>query len=116
MGGQRPAAASRTAWESSSLLSLRPWQRLFDILERQAELVRIELLALATKLHPLQLLQQMFQPVEMSDEAVAFGKHGIALGENGIALGKGIELFGPFRLDRRNRLVALVHRLQRKGA
>jgi hypothetical protein len=54
---------------------------LLDILKRQGELVRIELLGAAAKLHALQLMQEMQQAVVPRQRLVARRKRSVALGE-----------------------------------
>ena len=53
---------------------------LFDILERQKQLLGIELLRAPAELCALQLAQQMPQPVILRQRLVALGKRGVALG------------------------------------
>jgi hypothetical protein len=54
--------------------------RLLDILERQEELLGIELLRPAAELRALQLAQQMPQAVILRQRLVALGNRGVALG------------------------------------
>ena len=54
---------------------------LLDILKRQAELVWIELLGTATKLHALQLMQEMQQAIVLRQRFIARRNGGVALGE-----------------------------------
>jgi len=53
---------------------------LLDILERQKELLGIELLRAAAELRALQLAQQMPQPVILRQRPVALGDRGVTLG------------------------------------
>ena len=52
---------------------------LLDILKRQLQLVRIELLRPAAKLHALQLMQQVLQAVILRQHLVTLGNRRIAL-------------------------------------
>ena len=52
---------------------------LLDILERQKQLVRIELLRTPAKLRALQLAQQMLQAINLRQRLVALGDRGVAL-------------------------------------
>jgi hypothetical protein len=54
---------------------------LFDILKRQAELVRIELLGTAAKLHALQLAQKTPKAIVSRQRLVARRDGGVALGD-----------------------------------
>ena len=54
---------------------------LLDILERQRELVRIELLGTATELHPLQLTQEMLKPIDLRQRLVARRNRRVPFGE-----------------------------------
>ena len=53
---------------------------LLDILERQSELVRIELLRTPAKLHTLQLIQEVLQAQILRQRLVTLGNRRIALG------------------------------------
>jgi hypothetical protein len=55
--------------------------RLFDILQRQGELVRIELLGFAAELHPLKLTQQTREAIVLRESRVAFRNRGVPLGQ-----------------------------------
>jgi len=54
---------------------------LFDILKRQGELVRIEFLGTAAKLHALQLMQKMPQAIILRQSLIALCNRGVTLGE-----------------------------------
>src|SRR5260370_4094602 len=54
---------------------------LLEVLKRQAELVWIELLGTAAKLHALQLTQQMQQAIVLRQRLIARRNGGVALGE-----------------------------------
>ena len=54
--------------------------RLLDVLERQQQLLGIELLRTAAELRTLQLAQQMAQAVVLRQRLVALGDRGVALG------------------------------------
>ena len=56
---------------------------LLDILERQGELVRIELLGPTAELHALQLMQEMLQAIDLRQRLVALRNRRVALGERG---------------------------------
>src|SRR5271166_5743714 len=49
---------------------------LLDILERQGELVRVELLGPTAELHALQLTQEMLQAIDLRQRLVALGERG----------------------------------------
>jgi hypothetical protein len=59
---------------------LVPRNRLFDVFERQKQLLGIELLRALPELRPLQLAQQMPQAIDLRQRMVALGKRGIPLG------------------------------------
>jgi hypothetical protein len=64
--------------------------RLLDILQRQSERVRIELLGLAPELHSLELAKKM-------RETIVLPEHRVALDDRGVPLG---QRHGPLRLQR----------------
>ena len=55
--------------------------RLLDILERQSELVWIELLGFAAELHPLKLAQQMHEAVVLGENRIPLRNRGVPLGQ-----------------------------------
>jgi hypothetical protein len=55
--------------------------RLLDILKRQAELVRIELLGTAAKLHALQLMQKTPETIILRPRLITLRNGGVAFGE-----------------------------------
>ena len=55
--------------------------RLLDVLQRQSELVRIELLGLAAELHSLKLAQKMREAIVLPERRVALDNRGVPLGE-----------------------------------
>ena len=57
--------------------------RLLDILQRQRELVWIELLGFAAELHPLKLAQQMPEAVVLGENRIPLRNRGVPLGERG---------------------------------
>jgi hypothetical protein len=72
---------------------------LLDILERQMQLIRIELLRTSAKLHALQLMQQMLQPIILRPSQVRGSNHRCShgprsLGEDGSAEAVGIHSIG----------------------
>ena len=83
MGGKRAAigAALCGAGASFRLIllvvdGLARGDGLLDILERQGDLVRIELLGTAAELHALQLTQEMLQAIDLRQRLVALGERG----------------------------------------
>ena len=90
--GPRPARRfSERAWRSAGSAfscSASPCgDRLFEIFQRQIELVGIELFRTPAELHPLQLADQVAQPVVLPGELVALIRKARLLGPLGIALG-----------------------------
>jgi hypothetical protein len=61
------------------VLGLAARNRLLDVLERQIELIRIELLRTPAELHALQLMQKVLQAVVLCEDLVALRDRGIAL-------------------------------------
>ena len=55
--------------------------RLLDILQRQSELVWIELLGFAAELHPLKLAQQMHEAVVLGENRIPLRNRGVPLGQ-----------------------------------
>ena len=55
--------------------------RLLDVLQRQSELVRIELLGFAAELHALQLAQKMREAIVLPERRVALDDRGVPLGQ-----------------------------------
>jgi hypothetical protein len=55
--------------------------RLLDILQRQSELVRIELLGLAPELHSLELAKKMRETIVLPEHRVALDDRGVPLGQ-----------------------------------
>jgi hypothetical protein len=55
--------------------------RLLDILQRQSELVWIELLGFAAELHPLKLAQQMYEAVVLGENRIPLRNRGVPLGQ-----------------------------------
>ena len=90
MGGKRVALGPAPFRTSASALlvllvvgGLVRGDGLLDILERQGELVRVELLRPAAELHALQLMQEMLQAIVAGESLVARRDRGVALGERG---------------------------------
>ncbi len=88
MGGKRAAIgpALFCAGASAPLVllvvgRLARGDRLLDILERQGELVRIELLGPTAELHALQLMQEMLQAIDLRQGLIARRTRRVALGE-----------------------------------
>ncbi len=54
---------------------------LFDVLQRQGELARIELLGLAPELHSLELAQKMREAIVLPERSVALDDRGVPLGQ-----------------------------------
>ena len=73
--------------------------RLFEILQRQVELVGIELLRAPAELHALQLAEQVAQPVVLAGEPVALPRQPRLFGTLGIALGPRRQHQGAQRRD-----------------
>ena len=71
------------------LLGLGFGDRLFDILQREIELVGVELLRAPAELQALQLADQMAQPVILAGQLVALGGEPRLLGALGVAFGPG---------------------------
>ena len=69
------------------LFGLALGDRLFEIFQRQIELVWIELFRTPAKLHPLQLADQVAQPVVLPGELVALIRKARLLGLRRVALG-----------------------------
>ncbi len=87
MGGKRAAIGATLVgarpgghWVLLVVVGLVCRNDLFDILERQKELLGIELLRAAAELRALQLAQQMPQPVILRQRPVALGDRGVTLG------------------------------------
>jgi hypothetical protein len=87
VGGKRAAVGATLRCSSGRpdrislvVVGLGGGNGLLDILKRQMQLVRIELLRAAAKLGALQLVEQMLQPVVLRLQVIAFGPRGIALG------------------------------------
>jgi len=55
--------------------------RLLDILQRQSERVRIELLGLAPELHSLELAKKMRETIVLPEHRVALDDRGVPLGQ-----------------------------------
>ena len=55
--------------------------RLLDVLQRQSELARIELLGLAPELHSLELAQKMRETIVLPERRVALDDRGVPLGQ-----------------------------------
>ena len=55
--------------------------RLLDVLQRQSELARIELLGLAPELHSLELAQKMRETILLPERRVALDDRGVPLGQ-----------------------------------
>ena len=55
--------------------------RLLDVLQRQGELARIELLGLAPELHSLELAQKMRETIVLPERSVALDDRGVPLGQ-----------------------------------
>ena len=66
-------------WILLVVLGLAARNRLLDILERQIELIRIELLRTPAELHALQLMQKVLQAVVLCEDLVALRDRGTAL-------------------------------------
>jgi hypothetical protein len=88
MGGKRAAVGPTLLRAGASALlillvvgGLACGDGLLDILERQGELVRVQLLGAAAELHALQLMQKMQQAIVARERLVALRKRGVALGE-----------------------------------
>ena len=88
MGGKRAAIGAALFGASASrrlilfvVVGLAGRDGLLDILKRQGELVRIELLGTAAELHALQLTQEMQQAIVLRQRFVARRNRGVALGE-----------------------------------
>jgi hypothetical protein len=71
--------------------------RLFEIFQRQVELVGIELFRAAAELQPLQLAKQVTQSIVLTGELVALLEHPSLLGPLGIALSPGAQHQGVQR-------------------
>ena len=83
MGGKRAALGPALFRAGASALlillvvgGLARGDGLLDILERQGELVRIELLRPTAELHALQLTQEMLQAIDLRQRLVALGERG----------------------------------------
>jgi len=83
MGGKRAALGPSLFRAGASALfillvvgGLARCDGLLDILERQSELVRVELLRPTAELHALQLTQEMLQAINLRQRLVAFGERG----------------------------------------
>jgi hypothetical protein len=59
---------------------------LLDVLDRQQQLLRIELLRAAAELRALQLPQEVAQPVHLRQRVVALGDRSVALCDRSVAL------------------------------
>lgn len=59
---------------------------LLDVLHRQLQLLRIELLRTATELRALQLAQQMLKAIHLGQRMVAFDDRSVALFDRRVAL------------------------------
>ena len=88
--GRAPRLARRFSAASASALlillvvgGLDRGDGLLDILERQGELVRVELLGPTAELHALQLTQEMLQAIDLRQRLVARRTRLVALGERG---------------------------------
>ena len=88
MGGKRVAPGPAPFRTSASALLVLPvvgglvrGDCLLDILERQAELVRVELLGPAAELHALQLMQEMLQAIVAGESFVSRRNRFVSLGE-----------------------------------
>ena len=86
MSGKRPAVDSTPLSVSASpsrvslvVVSLAGGNRLLDILKRQMQLVRIELLRAAAKLRALQLAQQMLQAIILRLQEIALCQRDVPL-------------------------------------
>ena len=55
--------------------------RLLDVLQRQRELIRIELLGSAAELHPLKLAQQMQEAVVLDEDCIPLRDRGVPLAQ-----------------------------------
>ena len=71
-----PAGARRVLLVLGGLIA---GDGLLDVLERQKQLLRVELLRAATELRALQLAQQMPQPIHLRQRLVALDDRGVAL-------------------------------------
>ena len=92
------------------LLGLGLGDRLFEILQGEIELVGIELFRAPAELHPLQLADQVAQPVILAGELIALVDKPCLLGALGIALGPGRDEHRAQRGDVvRQRLGGRVH-------
>ena len=88
MGGKRAAMGATLLGASASVRlillvvgGLARGDGLLDILKRQGELIRIELLGPAAELHALQFAQEMQQAIVPRHRLVARRNRGVALGE-----------------------------------
>jgi hypothetical protein len=59
---------------------------LLDVLDRQQQLLRIELLRAAAELRALQLAQKVAQPIHLRQRVVAFGDRSVAPCDRSVAL------------------------------
>jgi hypothetical protein len=59
---------------------------LLDVLNRQLQLLRIELLRAAAELRALQLAQEVPQAIHLRQRVVALGDRRVAFGDRGVAL------------------------------
>ena len=87
MGGKRAAPGAALLRAGAGALLVPPvvgglvrGDGLLDILERQGELVRVELLGAAAELRTLQLAQEVPQPIHLRQRLVALGDRSVALG------------------------------------
>ena len=87
MGGKRAAigaallgARARADRVLLVVVGLVAGNGLLDVLERQKQLLRIELLRAPAELRALQLAQQMPQAIDLRQRLVALGERGVALG------------------------------------
>ena len=90
--------------------------RLLDILQRQSELVWIELLGFAAELHPLKLAQQMHEAVVLGENRIPLRNRGVPLGQRRsqarfkrIGVGRGLIALGLTR-ERESDLLAVGER------
>ena len=77
---------------------------LLDVLERQKQLLRIELLRTPAELRALQLMQQMPQAINLRQRLVALGERGVAL-----CTRRHKERLQRFDIDRKLRCGAFAH-------